>query len=486
MPEATAGATSGDPTGQRVGDPADPGGGNLAGGVLSTGEVLAQSVANIAPTYSAAIVVALISGVAGNGAWVTWALATTVFILVGFCVVSFARRYASSGSLYSFMSIGLGPRSAFVVGASWIAIVATGPVIALVFGSYAISLLAEIGISVNDPGRLVVYLVGVGSAAFISFRGIELSTRLLLIFEFISMALIVFLLVVVVIDQGSPFDSAQLTLEGASFENILRAFVLAAFAFGGFESAASLGLEAKEPRRQIPVAVLGAALLVGLFFIFNAYAQSYGFSGREELLAESTAPLSDLAGFVGLGGLRFFIDAGIVIGTWACMLANFNHGSRLLFTLSNDRILPGALRRAHPVHKTPYVAVAAFTTIWSAFLVVIVMTAGDVNQWIGYLGSFQGYLYMLGYALVGVAAAAAALRATGRNPLQLLAGLLGAGALLVVLQRSVTPMPESPMNIVFYAFIGYVVLALAYYSVRSWRDPELPERVRRSAHDGKV
>jgi amino acid transporter len=459
--------------------------GAFAGGVLSTGEVLAQSIANIAPTYGAALTIALVYGTAGHGAWLTWALATGIFLIVGMCVVGFAKRYASAGSLYSFVSVGIGPLPAFVVGAGWIAIVATGPVLVMVLGNYALATLNELNIGGGGGVRLAVYLIGTGTAAFVSFRGIQISTKLLLLLELSSMTIIVVLLLIVVLGKGTPFDTAQLSLRGTTFTDVFKGVILAAFAFGGFESAASLGFEARNPHRQVPRAVLGSALIVGLFFVLNAYGQDYGFAGRPGQLQNASAPLSDLANFAGIGGLRIVIDISIVLSAWSCMVANFNHGSRMLYTLGKDRVLPRVFDRSHPRYLTPHVAVETFAVVWSVFLILIVVTAGNVTNWINWLGTFQGYIYILGYILIGIAAAVAALRVASRSRGQVVFGLGATASLLVVLEQSVIPLPTYPFNFVFFAFLAYVILAGAYYALRAQRDSALPDRVRANARRGQ-
>ena len=66
---------------------------------LSFPEVLAQSIANIAPTASPAFVIPLVYASAGNGTWLAYLIATIGLILISFNINEFARRSASVGSL---------------------------------------------------------------------------------------------------------------------------------------------------------------------------------------------------------------------------------------------------------------------------------------------------------------------------------------------------------------------------------------------------
>src|SRR4029450_196447 len=66
------------------------------------------------------------------------------------------------------------------------------------------------------------------------------------------------------------------TNEVGTFEGTFKGMVFAILAFIGFEAAAPLGEEARNPRRTIPRAVIGSALIVGLFYVFSSYAWVIG------------------------------------------------------------------------------------------------------------------------------------------------------------------------------------------------------------------
>ena len=117
---------------------------------------------------------------------------------------------------------------------------------------------------------IVLAIAGIGAAAF-AFIGIKISTRVGLVLEIISVAA-----VWIVLDHRPGQErlftgEAQFTLEGLSFDGVTFGIVLGVLGFVGFESAASLGAEARNPHRTIPRAVLGSAVLVGVLYVFAAY-----------------------------------------------------------------------------------------------------------------------------------------------------------------------------------------------------------------------
>src|SRR5579863_7995378 len=103
---------------------------------LSVWEVTAQSVANISPTATPALVVPVVFAIAGNGTWLAYVFSTLALILVTLCINQFARRSASPGSLYTFVAKGLGPTWGVITG--WSLVIAY-----LVIGGSVLAALAN-------------------------------------------------------------------------------------------------------------------------------------------------------------------------------------------------------------------------------------------------------------------------------------------------------------------------------------------------------
>src|SRR6202171_5433692 len=94
-----------------AGPPSAPSGGGGAGlrrNILSMPEVLTQSVANAAPSAAVSVLPAIAFIYAGNGAWLTFVIATVTLVLIGYTVSVFARRFASAGSFYVYNAKALG------------------------------------------------------------------------------------------------------------------------------------------------------------------------------------------------------------------------------------------------------------------------------------------------------------------------------------------------------------------------------------------
>jgi amino acid transporter len=117
------------PAGKMPGSPAE---GSLERGVLSPAEVLAQSVAQIAPSAVVGAVVALVVGIVGPASWVAWSIGVALLVITGYALSRLAVRYSSSGGLYSLAAKAGGPTAGyFVAVGSVIAYLVAAP--ALVF-----------------------------------------------------------------------------------------------------------------------------------------------------------------------------------------------------------------------------------------------------------------------------------------------------------------------------------------------------------------
>src|SRR6202030_3210055 len=99
-------------------------------------------------------------------------------------------------------------------------------------------------------------------------------------------------------------------LRGMTGSGLRLGLVLALFSFVGFESATTLGSEARNPLRTIPRAVIRSAILAGVFFTVCAYAEVLGFHVVDQDLGTSQAPMYVLSRDGGVPVLGLLIDIG--------------------------------------------------------------------------------------------------------------------------------------------------------------------------------
>ena len=334
---------------------------------------------------------------------------------------------------------------------------------------------------------LVLLIVGVGLAWYFAYKDVQLSAVLMLALEMASIGLILLLGAIILFKKGTVIDTAQLTLKGAQPSGIMYGLVLGVLSYVGFESATTLGDEAKVPLRTIPRAVIPSTIASGLFFIVLAYIEVLGFSGMPTLLSQSTAPLSDLAQAAGVGFFGVLISLCAAVSMFACTLACINAGSRILFTMGQHGILHRRVGRAHGGNETPHVAVTISALL--IFLITAAVLAAGVGVLDGfaYFGTIATYGFLVAYILISIAAPCYLTREGRLRFRHLLFAVLGVVFMLIPVlssigipgENSLFPVPPAPYNMFPYLFLLYLALGAAWFVYLRLQSPGIIEEMER-------
>jgi len=434
--------------------------------ILSPMETLAQSVSTMAPTTTPAATIPLVCALAGNGTWLAYLLAMAAILLVALCIGRFARHSASPGSLYTYASGVLPPwLSATVAWSLLLAYVATGASVIGGFYHYANLLLRDA--TGHVLSTVLLALLGTGVSIWIAYRDVKISARLMLWIEATSVTVIVVVVALLLIRHGWHWDWDELHLRGMTGSGLRLGLVLALFSFVGFESATTLGAEARNPLRTIPRAVIQSSMLAGAFFTVCAYAEVLGFHGVGQDLGASQAPMHVLAGAGGVPVLGQLIDIGVLVSMFAGTLACITAAARVLLLMAHDGLAHGALRTTHRRNQTPSRAVV-ITGIAAVLPVVVLAVRGasglDVYGWMGALAT---YGFIVAYALA-CAALPRYLRQVGAfRPGAQLVPVLAALAMLLALVGNLYPVPEGPYGKLPYIYLVYLAAGLGWFLLRA-------------------
>jgi amino acid transporter len=444
----------------------------LRRGILSPMETLAQSVSTIAPTTTPAATIPLVCALAGNGTWLAYVLATVAIVLVALCISRFARLSASPGSLYTYASNILPPwLSATVAWSLLLAYVATGSSVIGGFYHYANLLLRDATGHVLSAVMLALLVTGV--SIWIAYRDVKISARLMLWIEAASVSVIVVVVILLLVRHGWHVDADELHLRGMTGSGLRLGLVLALFSFVGFESATTLGAEARNPLQTIPRAVIQSALLAGAFFTVCAYAEVLGFHTAGQDLGASQGPMHVLAQVGGVPVLGLLIDIGALVSLFAGTLACITAAARVLMLMSHDGLAHGSLRATHARNQTPSRAV--IITGIAAVLPVAVLAARGASglDVYGWLGSLATYGFIVAYALVCIALPRY-LRQHGAftSGAQILSRV-AALAMLLALAGNLYPVPEGPYGKLPYIYLVYLTVGLTWFLVRARKNAAL-------------
>jgi amino acid transporter len=116
-----------------------------------------------------------------------------------------------------------------------------------------------------------VMLVFIGAVTYAAYRDVRFSSRAGLILQVLSIGIVVVITALIVRVKGTVIDRAQLDFASFKYGAIFSALPFVIFSFVGFESSATLAKESSNPRRNIPLAVIGCGAFAGIFFTAIAY-----------------------------------------------------------------------------------------------------------------------------------------------------------------------------------------------------------------------
>ncbi|WP_297370199.1 APC family permease [Acidocella sp.] len=437
---------------------------------LSFLEALGQSVANVSPTLTPALSVAVVAGMAGTASWLVFALCTVALVIVALNISKLAGRIPAAGSFFIYVSRSLGPVWGVLSGwAMLAAYIFTAMALTVATSLFAKTFLSSIGVSLGLPNAVFYLIISVLIWAFAT-RDVRISSRIGLTLEAISVTIILAVIAITLAHFHFKPDTTQISLSGASFGGITQAIVFGIFSFVGFESAASLGKETKNPETTIPKAIIWTAISSGLFFILSAYAITQGFNDNGAALGNSAAPIGDIASKIGTW-MTAPVYFGATVSSFACALASLNAFGRMLFSLGRYQFVHNSMGLVHKTHKTPFLALTAGAVL---NLVVCEAFAGqtETNTY-GWYGTLASYGFIIVYLLCSIAAPVYLKRTGELKASHLVFGGLGVVFMLFALGGSVYPVPAAPYNYFPYAFGAYLLLGFAWFSFVKLRAPQV-------------
>ncbi len=327
----------------------------------------------------AAIAASIPAGVyfAGGALPLSVLLALVACLLCASCVGELARELPSAGSLGTYTARGLHPSLGFLV--NWAYVAAAGLIPALVLlqlGSTTAATVHEYASWFSLNLWWVFSIIGAVIVLFAGYYGIRTSARMGTILGTFEIVVFVVLAILFVFKAGSANTLSVFTdkYTPSGFRGISGIFAGSVFtilAFGGFEGAAPLGEEAKDPRKTVRRAVLGATLGVGVIYVFTTYAADVVFGPARFASFASSGPSSwEGIATASYGIFWLLVFLAIVNSTIANSNAGVTVSSRTAFAMGRIGAFPHFFAMIHPRHRTPQWALLA------AFLVTVAVVLG--------------------------------------------------------------------------------------------------------------
>ena len=287
------------------------------------------------------------------------ACAVAIFLIV-LCFAEVSSRFTETGGLYLYGRATFGPLVGFEIG--WLAWLARLTGFAALCNLFADYLGAFMPVSAPGPARTASIVAVVLALTIVNVRGVRQAATFNNVFT-LGKLLPLLLLVI----GGSFFIDPRHTRPRARrrTRGFSSAVLLLVFAFTGFENAVIPAGEARDPRRDLPFAlIIGTAMATILYVAIQAVS-----IGVVPDLAVSSRPLADVGARIFGGSGAAFIAVGALVSILGTLNAVLLAGSRLLFAMAEQGQLPPILVATHVRFRTPHVAIVV-TAIGVALLTV--------------------------------------------------------------------------------------------------------------------
>jgi amino acid transporter len=354
-----------------------PGPAGLRRDAIGLREVLFQSITDMAP--GAAIAASIPAGAlyAGGALPLSVLLALVACLLSASSIGLLARELPSAGSLATYTARGLHPAVGFLTAWGYVLVgVLIAPLVLLQLGFTTASTInadfhgypANLWWPWSLAGAVIVLAAG--------YYGVRTSARLGTVLGTFEIAVFVVLAVFFIVHAGSHntasvFGTGDTPKGFRGISGVIAGSVYTVLAFGGFEGAAPLAEEARNPRRTIPRAVLLATLGIGVLYVFTTYAAAVAFGPAGFAGFGSSGPASWEGMARNLYGIFwFFVFLAIVNSTVANANAGYNVATRTGYAMGRIGAFPRLLAVTHRRHRSP---VAAIVT---TFCLTVAITLG--------------------------------------------------------------------------------------------------------------
>ena len=337
--------------------------------MIGIGSVLGAGIFVVAGTAAATH--------AGPGVLVSFMIAAFGCLLAGLCYAEFASMIPESGSSYTYAYATMGRFMAWFIGWNMVLeYLASGSTVAVGWSGYLVSFLSHFGI-VLAPQLTNAPFAGTGLEAlhytgawfnlpavalifvltFFLLAGVRETAKfndiMVLIKCGVVLLVIGFGLSYVRVENLTPFipqNTGQWGHFGVS--GVLAASGIIFFSFVGFESVSVAAQEAKNPRRDLPIGILGSlAICTGLYMLMALVMT--GITDWRSLDVANPVSFA-ISKIPGLSWLTLPIDIGAIVGLASVTFVSLYGQSRIFYAMARDGFLPPAFARVHPRSRTPH------------------------------------------------------------------------------------------------------------------------------------
>src|SRR6516225_3276477 len=433
----------------------------LQRGQLGLFGVIMPGLAQVAPAFNLFFTTGVMVALAGASAPLIFLISMVGMGATASSLAQFAGVYPSAGSFITYITRSIGTKVAVAVGVITVLgyIIAFGGIYIFV-GSYIVQNV------LGNPHiwgitQIVTILYGALVVAPV-IVGLKFGVRVSVVLYVFEVVLLLALSFTILVRGGhSGLSSAPFTWPGSS-KDVLLAFSLAVLAFGGFEAAAPLAEETRHPRRNVPIAVLGAVVISGIIYVLGSYALVTAFGvGHVGALAADPNPFHTAAKAFAVFVAPLITWVFLSSVTSSYVAAN-TQTSRVIFAGARGGLWTHALAGVSRRFRTPAAAAIAFVAP-------------------GFLGTYGilGLIIMYLAANVALVVEWVKFRRRGIHKniwLWIITPVIGALVLAVPIWGDLRPGQPSPYNALPWLTIGLIAVGVIYAVVLGMVRPGVLER----------
>lgn len=331
-------------------------------------------------------------GHAGPAVTLSFIIAALGCAFAGLCYAEFAAMIPIAGSAYTYAYTTMGEIVAWIIGWALILEYALGAAtVSIAWSEYLNNLLGgaipyewchsplesakdAAGVlhsgMINAPALLILFIL-----TLILIKGTQESAMVNAIIVFIKVAIVLIFIAIgwKFIDGANhtpyfiPADQPPANLPDGStwsyaptfnhgFMGVLRGAAIVFFAFIGFDAVSTAAQEAKNPKRDMPIGILGSLVVCTILYILFSYVLTGVAPFTEFMQAgkEASVAYAIEHHMPGYGWLATLVTVAILAGFSSVILVMLLGQSRVFYSMSNDGLLPPAFSQLHKKFRTPY------------------------------------------------------------------------------------------------------------------------------------
>lgn len=354
---------------------------------------------------------------AGPAVLLSFVLAGVVCALAGLCYAELSSTLPVSGSAYTYSYTTLGEFAAWIMGALLLLEYGlAASVVAVGWSGYVVSLLGDFGLVIppeftgpmnhvttlkdgttlttlfNVPAFLVTLIL----AALLTL-GVSESAKVNNVIVAIKVSVIVAFIIIggwkvltnlpELSKNWLPFIPPNEGEGKFGMEGVVRAASIVFFAYIGFEAVSTAGQEAKDPKKDMPIGIIGSLVVCTVLYMLVATVLTLMVNYKDLNVPDPVAVAVDSLG-PQWAWFAMTIKAGAIIGLTSVILVLMYGQTRIFYAMARDGLLPSVFATVHKTFKTPWI-----NTIVVGILVALaagmfdINTLGDVTS-VGTLAAF--------------------------------------------------------------------------------------------------